>query len=452
MKFRVESAELYKKMSFVLPAVPAMGKAEKAWSEGFLIEATETNGGMITITTTDIRQIGMKTSIKAKVERPGKALFRSVFYSLADGLQRDGEMSVDYQEDTQIANITTQSYRGKWACVDCNDFRVLGLDEDDANAKKFTMPMSALEKIADTVAPSADPKDVETGKSGVLIRCEQKMDTDIPEATVEELIGGKRVPVTYPPIKAGPSRLVAVAADGKKLSKLEVPGLFDDADPVHFTVDPSAVRPFEKVPNFEMMIPAGLLQTSYRSLSMLTQQQDILSVSVFGGFMTVRCGQSAVALRLLSAKLPNWRRSLVQKTEFSFVVGVNDIKAAANIASISNQGRKDEPIIMEVKGETMSMGNSLVLAEDRSVREVRTVQHTTGNVPTESYLKGFRFDYFSHVLNYIKTDYVWIDFSETQRPMLCYPCVVVPGKEQEKPRYLPDTNFVGLIMPVRVGS
>lgn len=451
MKFVVEGAEWYKKLTFVMPAVPPANKAEKTWSEGIYIEASA-DTGLVTVTTTDLRQIGMKVSLKATVESSGKALIHSNVYALFDLLQKDGDITIDYDKESKIVSIANQYYRGKFPCLDVDDFRVLGLDEDDSHAKKFDMPVEVLRIIVETVAPSADPKDIESGKSGVLLRCEQKLDQPILGATVQEVVGGRKVPVTYAGIDAGPSRLIAVAVDGKKLSKYEVTGLFDAADGSYFATIDGDERPFAKVPHFEMMVPAGLLQTSHRALTGVVGDNDKLAVSVFGGFVTFRCGTAAIALRLLSSPLPNWRRILSGNPTFSLVVGTNELKLAAQVASVSNMAKRDDPIILYLKDGAFSIGNSIMNVDDRSARKISGLKEIKGTAPTEEYTHCFRSDYFHAIMNYIKTDFVQLDFAGSHRPLVCYPCVVAAGSDKDKPRYEADKHFIASVMPVRMNG
>lgn len=448
MKFTIDGADWYKGLSFVMPAIPAQGKSEKSWAEGFLVEADDKQG-TITFTTTDIRQIGMKNVIKANVEKGGKALLRSNLCELFDYLQRDGEVSLEYDKTTKKVAIHSQAYNNaNIPCLDVDDFRVLGLDEDDASAKKFSITLETLKSIVETVAPSADPKDIETGKSGVLLRCEQKLDKPIEGVTIDEMVGPRKTPVTYEAVPAGASRLVAVAADGRKLSKLEVRGVLDDADPSYFTVLPNAKRPFEQVPHFEMLIPAGLLQTAYKSIASSAQPKDIVDVSVFGGFVTLRCKDSAAALRLLAGELPNWRRVLAVDTTFSFTIGTEDLKLAAKIASVSNLGRKDDPVLVYIKEASMSLANA-VMGSDKATREIRTVVETQGTLPTEDYKQGFRYDNVSHVVEYIKTPYVRMNFAGPLKPMTIQPCIVAKG-DKEGSVYETDEDFIALLMPLRI--
>lgn len=450
MKFTIDGAEWYKGLAFVMPAIPQSGKAEKGWAEGFLIEA-DAKKGTLTFTTTDIRQIGMKNVIKANVERSGKALVRSNLCELFDYLQRDGEVGFEYDKDAKRLAITSQAYNNSnIPCLDPDDFRVLGLDEDDSSAKKFAFSLDVLKNIVDTVAPSADPRDIETGKSGVLFRCEKKLEEAIPAVTVEESIGTRKVPVSYEAIPAGASRLIAVAADGRRLSKLEVKGVLDDVDAAYFTSDPDAKRPFEKVPSFEVLIPAGLLQTAYKSIASTAQPKDTVNVSVFGGFVTLRCKDSAAAIRLLAGELPNWRRALAVDTLFSFIVGTEDLKLAAKIASVSNLGRKDDPVLIYIKNKDMLLANA-VSGTDKATREIRTIVETRGTTPEEDYKQGFKYDNMSHVLEYIKTPYVRLNFAGSLKPLTIQPCMVSKG-ENEGSIYLTDEEFIALLMPLRING
>lgn len=450
MKFSIDGAEWYKGLSFVMPAIPQAGKSEKGWAEGFLIEA-DAKKHTVTFTTTDIRQIGMKNVIKANVEKSGKALVRSNLCELFDYLQRDGEIGFEYDKEAKRLAITSQAYNNSnIPCLDPDDFRVLGLDEDDSEAKKFSFNLEVLKNIVDTVAPSADPKDIETGKSGVLLRCEQKIETAIPAETIEESIGTRKVPVTYDEIPAGASRLIAVAADGRKLSKLEVKGILDDTDASYFISDPDAKRPFEKVPSFEMLIPAGLLQTAYKSIASTAQPKDAVNVSVFGGFVTLRCKDSAAAIRLLAGELPNWRRALAVDTMFSFVIGTEDLKLAAKIASVSNLGRKDDPVLIYIKDKDMVLANA-VSGTDKATREIRSLVETHGNIPSEDYKQGFKYDNMNHVLDYIKTPYVRLNFAGQLKPLTIQPCIVAKG-DNEGSIYMTDEEFIALLMPLRING
>ena len=450
MKFTIDGSEWYKGLSFVMPAIPQSGKSEKSWAEGFLVDADEKKG-TLTLTTTDIRQIGMKNVIKANVEQSGQALFRSGLCELFDYLQKDGDITIEYDKATKKVSVSSQAYNNaNITCLDSNDFRVLGLDEDDSSAKKFSITLDVLKNIVDTVAPSADPKGVETGKSGVLLRCEQKLDEAIPAISIEESVGTKKVTVNYDGIPAGVSRLVAVAADGRKLSKLEIKGVLDDADPAYFSSDSDAKRPFEKVPSFEMLVPAGLLQTAYKSIASTSQPKDIVDVSVFGGFITLKCKESSAALRLLAGELPNWRRVLAVDTMFSFIVGTEDLKLAARIASVSNLGRKDDPIVLYINDSEMNVANA-VLGNDKAKREIRTVVETHGTLP-DDYKQGFRYENVSHVVEYIKTPYVRLNFAGALKAMTIQPCIVAKGdnKDGEKSVYLMDDEFIALLMPIRI--
>lgn len=452
MRFSIDGAEWYKGLSFVMPAIPPTGKAEKGWAEGVLVEADEKKG-TLTLTTTDIRQIGMKNVIKANIEKSGKALLRSNLCELFDYLQRDGDITIDYDSTTKKLGILSQAYNNaNIPCLDANDFRVLGLDEDDTTAKKFSINLDVLKNIVDTVAPSADPRDIETGKSGVLLRCEKKLDEAIPGASVEESVGNRKMAVNYDEIPAGPSKLVAVAADGRKLSKLEIKGVLDDADASYFSCDLTAKRPFEKVPSFEMLVPAGLLQTAYKSIASTAQPKDTVDVSVFGGFVTLRCKESAAALRLLAGDLPNWRRVLAVDTIFSFVIGTEDLKLAARIASVSNLGRKDDPIVVYVKDSAMHIANA-VLGNDKASREIRTVVQTQGTLPPDDYKQGFRCENVSHVAEYIKTPYVRLNFAGPLKAMTLQPCIVAKNdKENDKSIYVTDDDFIALLMPLRING
>lgn len=449
MRFKVDGIEWFKRLAFVMPAIPAPGKGEKVWAEGILIEANEAEN-TITLTATDIKQIGMKNVIKASVEGNGRALIPGSLCGLFDLLQKDGELSIDYDSETNNMEIVTQYYRRKVPCMEASDFRVLGLEDDDVNAKTFSMNLETLKVIVDNVAPSADPKDIETGKSGVLLRCEQKIDNEIPEATVDEILGGKKVAVKYEKIAPCPSKLVAVAADGRKLSKYEVHGVLDNADASYFTTSPNATRPFEKIPSFEMLIPAGLLQSAYRSIAALAQSKDMVNVSVCGGFITFKCGTSGAAIRLLAGDLPNWRRVLATEVEFSFIVGTEDLKLATTIASASNLTRKDDPILIYIKNDEMQIGNAGI-GNDKATRDLHTVVGTMGKLPSDDYKQGFRYDNTSHVLNYIKTPYAKLNFAGSFKPMTIQPCIV--GKnEQDKPIYTPDPDFIALLMPLRINA
>jgi DNA polymerase III sliding clamp (beta) subunit (PCNA family) len=449
MKFRVEAAEWCKNLSFVMHALPGQGKAEKIWSTGVLVEATgDTGAGEVEMTATDIKQIGMKNKMKASVEGVGKCLIPGQLHGLFALLQKDGEMLIDFDTATQNITVKTDYYEGHFPCLDEADFRVMGLDEDDADAKKFDIPLLNLQEIVDRVAPSADVKDLEQGKSGVLIRCEQKLDKPIEGGAVTEIIGGRRIEVNYESISASASKLVAAALDGKKMSKYEIYGLFDDVDESYFGIAENAQRPFEKVPHFEMMVPAGLLQTSARAISQLSQAKDVVNVSVFGGFVTFRCGKSAIAIRLLSAGLPNWRRVLARPTEFSLTMLTEDLRLASQVANISNLTQRESPIILHVKENDLRVGNG-VMNDDKSAREIRSVVNSDGKIPEQGVSIGFNYERFSHVLNYIKTEYVCLDFAEG-KCLLLYDCIVEKGGEQEKPEYKVDPTFLSMVMPVAI--
>jgi DNA polymerase III sliding clamp (beta) subunit (PCNA family) len=449
MRFKIDGADWFKRLAFVMPAIPAPGKGEKVWAEGILIEAND-SAGTITLTATDIKQIGMKNVIKASVERSGKALIPGGLCGLFDLLQKDGELTIDFDSATNNIEVVTQYYRRKVPCMDANDFRVLGLEDDDVSAKKFNMNLETLKVIVDNVAPSADPKDIETGKSGVLLRCEQKIEKEIPETSVDELVGGKKTPVKYDKIMPGASKLVAVAADGRKLSKYEVHGVLDSADSSYFSVPQNALRPFEKIPSFEMLIPAGLIHSAYKSIAALAQAKDNVDVSMSGGFVTFRCGTSSAAIRLLAGDLPNWRRVLATETQFSFIVGTEDLKLAATIASASNLTKKDDPILIYIKNNEMQVGNA-GMGNDKATRDLHTIVGTVGNLPKEEYRQGFRYDNVGHVLGYIKTPYVKLNFAGSYKPMTIQPCAVTKG-DNDKPVYTPDPDFIALLMPLRINA
>ena len=449
MRFKVDGIDWFKRLAFVMPAIPASGKGEKVWAEGILVEAND-GDGTITLTATDIKQIGMKNVMKTTVERSGKALIPGGLCGLFDLLQRDGELTVDYDSATNNIELVTQYYHRKVPCMDANDFRVLGLEDDDVNAKRFTIGLDTLKMIVDNVAPSADPKDIETGKSGVLLRCEQKTDKEISEVTVDEIIGGKKTPIKYEKIMPSPSKLVAVAADGRKLSKYEVKGVLDSADASYFSTQQNAVRPFERVPHFEMLVPAGLMHAAYKSIAALAQSKDNVDVSVCGGFVTFKCGTSGAAIRLLAGELPNWRRVLATEPQFSFIVGTEDLRLAATIAYASNLTRKDDPILIYIKDNQMQVGNS-GMGNDKATRDLHTIVGTTGSLPTEEYKQGFRYDNISHVLGYIKTPYVKLNFSGNYKPMTIQPCAVTKD-DKEKPVYTPDADFIALLMPLRINA
>jgi len=450
MKFRIEASEWCKNLGFVMHALPAPGKAEKIWSTGILIEASgDENNGTVRVMATDIKQIGMKNDMKATVESEGRCLIPGQLQGLFMLLQKDGELQIDFDKDTQNITVKTDYYEGHFPCLDEADFRIMGLDEDDAEAKKFDLPLLNLQAIVDLVAPSADVKDIEQGKSGVLLRCEQKTTETIPACNVVEMLGGRRVEVAYDEIPPSPSKLVAAALDGKKLSKYEVKGLFDDIDTAYFGVVDNAQRPFEKVPHFEMMVPAGLLTTASRAISQLSQAKDMVTASVFGGFITFRCGKSAVALRLLSQGLPNWRRVIARPSEFKLILNTEDLRLASQIASLSNLTQKETPIIIHVKAGDVRVGNG-VLNDDKSAREIRSVVQTEGVVPSEGVSIGLTYERFSQVLNYIKSEYVCLNFGKPDKCVLLFNCEVEQGSEQTKPVYRTDESFQAMIMPVSI--
>lgn len=452
MRFKIDGVEWCKRLASVMPAVPAMGKAEKAWADGILLEADETNGGSITVTATDICQVGMKSSVAAVVERAGKALLPSKLYDVLVALQRDGEIVVDYNSEKKIVVIETPShdYKGTFPCLDPDDFRVLGLDEDDSAAKKFSMPLETLQAIADCVAPSANIKDIETGKSGVLWRGEAAITEAIPEEVVEETLGGRQITTKYDAIPAGPSKLICVATDGKKLSKMQVPGILDNADPSYFSKIADAKRPFEKVPHFEFIVPSGLLITTYKSMASLVDGKTPVDISVFGGFITFRCGQTAVALRLLATSFANWRRVLSLAPHFEFIVGSEDARSAAAIANMSNLERREDPIILHISGDQMRIGNSN-LTNDNATRRIKSVVESAGQLPT-AYRQGLRYENFSAILNYIKTEYTKVIFSGELKGVLLQPCRGVPGTDKEKASYVADENYMFLVMPIKING
>jgi DNA polymerase III sliding clamp (beta) subunit (PCNA family) len=450
MKFRIEAAEWCKNLGFVMHALPALGKAEKIWSTGILIEASgDESNGVVRVMATDIKQIGMKNDMKATVEVEGRCLIPGQLQGLFMLLQKDGELLIDFDKESQNITVKTDYYEGHFPCLDEADFRVMGLDEDDAEAKKFDLPLLNLHEIVDLVAPSADVKDIEQGKSGVLLRCEQKLSEAIPGCNVTEMIGGRRVEVAYDELAAAPSKLVAAALDGKKMSKYEVTGLFDDIDSAYFAVMDNAQRPFEKVPHFEMMVPAGLLTTASRALSQLSQAKDMVHVSVFGGFITFRCGKSAVALRLLAAGLPNWRRVIARPSEFKLTVNSEDLRLASQIASMSNLTQKESPIIIHVKDGDVRVGNG-VMNDDKSAREIRSVVQTEGALPADGLSIGLNYERFSQVLNYIKSEYVCLNFGKPDKCVLLFNCDVEQGNEQAKPDYKVNESFLAMIMPVSI--
>lgn len=449
MKFTVEASEWCKRIGFIVHALPGQGRAEKVWSTGILVEASGDDvNGVVKLMATDIKQVGMTDKIKAKVLSVGRCLIPGQLQGLFFLLAKDGEITIEYDENNKNITIKTDYYEGHFPCLDEIDFRVMGLSTEAPDAKKVSLPMTSLQKIVELIAPSADAKDIEQGKSGVLFRCEQKLDVPIEGATVMEMMGGRRVPVDYAEIPASPSRLVVVALDGKKMSKYEELGLFDDIDANYFSASEGAQRPFEKIPHFEVMIPAGLLQTASRALGQLSQTNASVDVSVFGGFITLTCGDSAVALRLLDASLPNWRRVIARPAEYSMIVSTEELKLAAQIASVSNLVQKDSPIIIYMKNGDIRIGNG-VLNDDKSAREIRSVVQTEGELPENGLYVGFNYERFSHVLNYIKTDYVCLNFAKG-KCMLLYNCIAEQGEKEDKPTYTIDELFLGMVMPVSI--
>jgi len=447
MKFKIEASEWCSALNFVMHAVPQIGRVEKAWSGGIYVEALGGEDGKIVISGTDIRQIGMQIEVKANIESEGSALLPSQLHALFQLLVNDGEMLLDYNKETENVVIKTDYYDGNFPCLESAEFRVLGLEEEiSAESRQFGMPMTDLQQIVETVAPSADVKDVESGKAGVLIRCEEKITVAIPSATINERVGASMRDVVYPEIPISPSKTVVVALDGKKLSKYEVSGLLETVESEAFELVKEGKRPFEKVPHFEMMVPAGLLQTSYKALSQLVVDAEV-TVSMFGGFITLKRGKAAIALRLLAPELPNWRRVLAPKFDFNLILSVEELKLASQVANLSNLVRKDAPIILYIKNNEVKVGNG-VLDDDKSAREIKTIYSESGAIP-DNYKIGIKFENFSNVLGYIKTDQVCLRFFEnSKKPIFMHNCRVETGKEQEKPHYIVEEKFLGMVMPI----
>lgn len=449
MKFKISSSSWCESLNFVMHAIPQMGRVEKAWSSGMYVEAfgNETDGKVV-ISGTDIRQIGMRIEVPAAVEREGRGLFTSQLHALFQLLVNDGDMFIDYDEADKNVNIQTDYYNGNFPCLDETEFMVLGLEDEPTNeSRTFSLPMRNLQQIVETVAPSADLKDVDSGKAGVLFRCEQAISEPIPGEEISERIGAKMREVAYPEIPVSPSRLVTVALDNKKLSKYEVCGLLDDVDDEAFAVKEEALRPFEKIPHFEMMVPAGLIQTSYKALNQLTTVDADVTVSMFGGFITLKRGIASIALRLLAHELPNWRRVIANPIECSLILSVEELKLASQVASLSNLTKKDAPIVIYLSDGNVKLGNG-VLDDDKSAREIKTVYDTSGDLPKEHKI-GIKYENFSNVLNYIKTDQVCLRFYKNAlKPIFMNNCRVEAGKDGDKPTYIVEEDFLGMVMPI----